>query len=64
MLELRCQGVSLRDIGLALAAEGFPTKKGGRWLPTTVKRMLDRAAADPEPAGRAGRPHQRKGESA
>lgn len=62
MLELRGQGVSLRDIGLALTAEGFPTQKGGRWLPTTVKRMLDRAAEEPAHAGRPRRPITRKGE--
>jgi DNA invertase Pin-like site-specific DNA recombinase len=33
-------GLSLRAIAAALEAEGIPAKRGGRWHPTTVARVL------------------------
>lgn len=43
MRELRAQGLSLPAICQVLTAEGYPTARGGRWLPMTVKRILERA---------------------
>ncbi len=40
MVELRGQGLSLRQICNALEAEGRPTKRGGQWHPTVVARVL------------------------
>lgn len=45
ILELRAQGKTMRDIADALDIEGHRTKKGGRWHPQSIKRVLDRAAA-------------------
>jgi DNA invertase Pin-like site-specific DNA recombinase len=42
ILELQEQGRSVRDIARALAAEGRQTKRGGRWHPTTIQRILAR----------------------
>jgi DNA invertase Pin-like site-specific DNA recombinase len=42
--ELRNDGCSLRSIVATLRAEGHETKRGGTWAPTTVKKILDRAA--------------------
>lgn len=39
---LRHEGASLREIGLALAERGYPSKRGGSWYPSTVARVLDR----------------------
>ncbi|MBK6462972.1 MAG: recombinase family protein [Myxococcales bacterium] len=48
--ELRSQGLSLRGIVARLSEEGRRTKRGGRWQPVTVMRVLRRhapAAAPP-----------------
>lgn len=45
VLELHDQGLAVRAIAERLAAEGRPTKSGGRWHPTTVQRILARARA-------------------
>lgn len=42
--ELRAEGVSIRGIASRLNAEGVPAR-GRRWYPTTVARVLERAAA-------------------
>lgn len=42
-LELKGQGLTLRQVAEKLTAEGFQTLKGGRWEAMTVKRLLDRA---------------------
>lgn len=39
---LRGAGASLRTICNTLTAEGHPTKRGTRWHPNTVARVLDR----------------------
>jgi DNA invertase Pin-like site-specific DNA recombinase len=45
-VELHRDGASIRSIATALTAEGFQTKHGRTtWHPTTVARLLDRAAA-------------------
>ena len=44
-LDLKRQGCSLRQIGSALTEAGFTSKRGGPWYPSTVTRMLGRAAA-------------------
>lgn len=41
--ELHAAGQSLRQIADALTAEGRPTKRGGRWHPPTVARVLSRS---------------------
>jgi DNA invertase Pin-like site-specific DNA recombinase len=43
ILELHQDGASLRSIAATLEAEGRPPKRGGRWHPQTVARVLDRA---------------------
>lgn len=42
MLELSEKGASSRAIAAALTAEGFATKRGGRWQSATVTRILAR----------------------
>jgi DNA invertase Pin-like site-specific DNA recombinase len=39
-------GLSRRAIAARLNAEGVPTKRGGRWHPTTVSRALSEAARE------------------
>jgi DNA invertase Pin-like site-specific DNA recombinase len=39
--ELRAQGLTLQAIADQLTQEGFQTKRGGRWYPTTVKRIVE-----------------------
>lgn len=41
--ELRREGLSLRQIAAQLDQEGLRTKRGGRWHPPTVARVLERA---------------------
>ncbi len=48
--ELRRSGASLRVICARLAAEGRATKRGGKWAPATVAKVLARAAAVDAPA--------------
>jgi DNA invertase Pin-like site-specific DNA recombinase len=45
MRELRDGGASLRQIVSALESEGHRTKRGARWHPATVARILAAAAA-------------------
>jgi DNA invertase Pin-like site-specific DNA recombinase len=40
--ELQAAGASLRQIGAILEAEGHRPKRGARWHPTAVARMLKR----------------------
>lgn len=42
VLELQAAGLGVRAIAAALSAEGCATKRGRRWHPTTVQRILDR----------------------
>jgi DNA invertase Pin-like site-specific DNA recombinase len=42
MAELGGQGLSLRQIGGRLEAEGLLPKRGGRWHPTVIRRVLAR----------------------
>lgn len=44
MRDLRSKGVSLQDIADELNGRKIATKRGGRWYPMTVKKILDRAA--------------------
>jgi DNA invertase Pin-like site-specific DNA recombinase len=50
IIQLRNEGASLRNIAVTLTAEGLEPKRGGRWHPMMVKRVVDRAGA-----GQAGR---------
>jgi DNA invertase Pin-like site-specific DNA recombinase len=43
--ELRAGGASLRVIAAVLTSEGYPTRRGGRWQPTQVTRLLKRGEA-------------------
>lgn len=45
MRELRDGGASLREIVTALESEGHQTKRGARWHPASVARILERATA-------------------
>jgi site-specific DNA recombinase len=45
ILALRAEGLTLRAIAGALAAEGHQTKRGGRWAAETVRKVLARAEA-------------------
>lgn len=40
--ELRTRGQSLRSIAQTLSEEGFQTKRGGRWAPETIRKVLRR----------------------
>jgi DNA invertase Pin-like site-specific DNA recombinase len=42
--QMRAEGASYRAIAAALNEDGVPTKRGGRWQPTTVARMVDAEA--------------------
>ena len=41
IVELRSEGLSLREICAQLVAETVPTKRGGRWQPNTVRLVLN-----------------------
>ena len=45
VLEYCEAGLSLRKIGKRLEAEGFTTRKGGKFWPTAIKNILDRERA-------------------
>jgi hypothetical protein len=36
------RGVPINEIARVLAAEGYPTKRGGRWCDAAVARILKR----------------------
>ena len=57
--QLREEGVSLRAIAARLNEDGVPTKRGGRWHPNTVARLLDPAAREADNA-RAAAARDRK----
>jgi site-specific DNA recombinase len=42
IVALRSDGVSMREIAAVLTAEGYATKKGGRWHASTVHAVLAR----------------------
>lgn len=44
IVALRADGMSLREIIGVLEDESIPTKRGGRWHPSTVRQILARAA--------------------
>ncbi len=48
---LREGGRSYAAIAVQLAAEGYPSKRGGRWLPNTVRRVWLRGAPELLTAG-------------
>lgn len=43
--ELRTAGLTLRAIADTLTAEGFETKRGGKWAPETLRKILARQEA-------------------
>jgi site-specific DNA recombinase len=45
VFELRACGMTLQAIAVRLNAEGVPTKRGGRWHPSTVTYILGRRVA-------------------
>jgi DNA invertase Pin-like site-specific DNA recombinase len=42
MKALAARGVPINEIARVLAAEGYPTKRGGRWCDAAVARILER----------------------
>lgn len=46
MVEMREGGASLRAIAQALDTEAVPAKRGGRWSPSAVSRVLDPSARE------------------
>jgi DNA invertase Pin-like site-specific DNA recombinase len=42
---MRAEGASLREIATALDTSGRPTKRGGKWAPQTVAKVLSRQSA-------------------
>ncbi|MFB6889429.1 recombinase family protein [Kitasatospora sp. NPDC056327] len=55
----RAEGVGVREIARRLNEEGVPSKRGGRWHPTTVARLLD---ADARESARAQSARAREAE--
>lgn len=43
ILSLQAEGLTVREIATAMNAGSLHTKRGGRWHPTTVQRVLSRA---------------------
>ncbi len=43
MLAMQADGLSFRAIAERLNSDGVPSKRGGKWHPTTVVRVLNRA---------------------
>lgn len=43
-LELHAEGRSYRAVAQLLTDEGFKTKRGGRWAPETIRKIVKRAA--------------------
>ncbi|MDF2697354.1 MAG: resolvase [Labilithrix sp.] len=48
MHKLRSKGMTCQQIADALAAEGHPTKRGGRWTSPVVSRILSRSPVPAE----------------
>lgn len=46
ILDLRTQGLSFRAVASQLEAEGYPTKKGGKWASETVRKVCLRQCHD------------------
>ena len=46
--ELRADGASLRTIAAMLTREGYSTRRGGRWQPTQIARILHRSGHEEE----------------
>jgi DNA invertase Pin-like site-specific DNA recombinase len=49
VVELRAGGQTFVQIAAGLEAEGHATKRGGRWHPTTIQRILRRERCDNDP---------------
>lgn len=45
MRQLQAEGSSIRGIARTLESEGYRTRKGARWHPTTVARALERESS-------------------
>ena len=43
ILDLRSKGLTLQAIANTLTDEGHPTKRGGKWYPATVRKVVKRA---------------------
>ena len=54
LVGLAAAGLSLRAIAARLDAGGYPTKRGGRWKPSTVERILKRPEVRARVAARQG----------
>jgi DNA invertase Pin-like site-specific DNA recombinase len=53
MRSMRAAGMSIRAIAAELNERGVPAKRGGKWYPVTVSRVLERGSCTlgPPPAG-------------
>jgi len=51
IVALRGEGQTLVQVATTLAAEGHATKRGGRWHPTTIQRILRRKHDDDDATG-------------
>ncbi len=51
IVALRGEGQTLVQVAATLAAEGHATKRGGRWHPTTIQRILRRKHGDDDATG-------------
>ena len=47
IVALHTKGLSLRQIALTLAEEGFRTKRGGQWRHSVIRKVLARAGVRP-----------------
>jgi hypothetical protein len=47
--ELRAEGVSLREIGVRLAMDGYVPEHGGSWYPARVAALLAATSAECQP---------------
>lgn len=44
--ELRAEGLTLREVATKMTADGYITKRGGKWHAQTIRRVLKRARAN------------------
>lgn len=44
MRQMKADGATLQTIADELNTQGIATKRGGKWYPTTIKKIVDRAA--------------------
>jgi hypothetical protein len=45
LAEMQQQGLNLRQMAATLTSRNIPTRRGGTWTPTAVRRLLERVAS-------------------